>query len=1094
MSDVTALLAEAAWLTRLARSLVGSDDADDIVQETYAAALRTPPDPDRPARPWLRRVMVNVVRMRHRGRVRRGTREGASTLAEPVRTPEQLLERARVERTLADVVIALEEPLRTTLLLRYREGLTAEAIAAQLALSVATVRRRLSEAVEQLRRGLDERETNKTWRAAFAPFLVGREPSPPWWSVVMAKAASKILLVALALVLLVVGGGVAIRRVTRTPDPGRQPSLASRRPADGVPVGRLAHVFAQPGVRPQPLVGRVTLAEHGFEGAQVRVTHALTREVIAEVTTGSDGGFTVSDIPSGAMVVSASTKDRTAMPVTVDMRSPAARGQTIELRLIACLHVRGIVSDGSGAPIAHARVAPEVSQVPFADTDALGHYEVCARPGLQTLRFSASGYNSVVVDIAFSGDSIQDATLLPEAVIAGVVVDTDNRPVANAAITVDPHALTSTRSALVVARSAPDGTFRISGVAPGRGEIYAEAPSLMSRRVELVLGAGETREGLILHLDHAPRLTGTVSDSHGQKQSGASIGLRIGSTLREGLAVSQADGSFVIERVPKGTHSIVIANYEVSGPREVTIGSTDVAVQITADALPFITGIVTRGGAPLPNAVLQCPWHDDVSGAPVSDGHGAFSCPLSVEGPFSVYASDDQGRFGSVDGTWTRGKTLMPLTIEVDQAGAICGTVSDPSGAKLRGIRVVAENPTVVDSGESTSDDAGTYCIRQLRNEGTFEITVWSGGQKIAPDSPLPRVTLAKGQATLPIVVASPDQEIAGLIVDDVGAPVPDASIRASAEAYSSSSAEVAVADSSGRFAIHRLAAGSYRVLATARDGASKTVNATAGTRDLTIVLDRAGSVEGTLVGFAHQPSILGISMGTHQDAVAFELDGDHFRAHGLPPGIYSISASTNGHEADSVSVAVDAGKVTTVTLTSRGNASLDGHVVDWLTKRPVPNARCAPPLPRSGDKFGVFMRAFEIERATDAGGAFHFDDVTAGEISIPCDAGTTHATRIGTIVAGSKAQLDVFVAFPKSGGGDIGNLEWTSRTMLNVQPNAAKAGLQVGDVVIGLDNQPVELLDGGTIHAVISNHPVGSQLSIAVRRGAMVIPLEITL
>lgn len=90
MSDVTALLAEAAWPTRLARSLDGNNDADDIVQETYVAVLRTPPDPDRPPRPWLRRVMVNVVRMRQRGRTRRDARETASPIADPVRTPERL--------------------------------------------------------------------------------------------------------------------------------------------------------------------------------------------------------------------------------------------------------------------------------------------------------------------------------------------------------------------------------------------------------------------------------------------------------------------------------------------------------------------------------------------------------------------------------------------------------------------------------------------------------------------------------------------------------------------------------------------------------------------------------------------------------------------------------------------------------------------------------------------------------------------------------------------------------------------------------------------------------------------------------------------
>ena len=128
MPDVAEILGEAEWLTRLARSLTGSAaDADDVVQDTFVAALRSPPDPDRPVRPWLRRVATNIVRMRHRGRVRRDARDQViDQIIEPTPTPEQLLARARVERTLTDLVLALEEPYRTTILLRYREGLTAE--------------------------------------------------------------------------------------------------------------------------------------------------------------------------------------------------------------------------------------------------------------------------------------------------------------------------------------------------------------------------------------------------------------------------------------------------------------------------------------------------------------------------------------------------------------------------------------------------------------------------------------------------------------------------------------------------------------------------------------------------------------------------------------------------------------------------------------------------------------------------------------------------------------------------------------------------------------------------------------------------------
>lgn len=176
MPDVAKILGEAEWLTRLARSLTGSAaDADDVVQDTFAAALRSPPDPDRPVRPWLRRVATNIVRMRHRGRVRRDAREAMiDQITEPTPTPEQLLARARVERTLTDLVLALEEPYRTTILLRYREGLTAEAIAKRDRVPAGTVRRRLKTAIDRLRAGMDERESSKTWRAAFAPFLAMR--------------------------------------------------------------------------------------------------------------------------------------------------------------------------------------------------------------------------------------------------------------------------------------------------------------------------------------------------------------------------------------------------------------------------------------------------------------------------------------------------------------------------------------------------------------------------------------------------------------------------------------------------------------------------------------------------------------------------------------------------------------------------------------------------------------------------------------------------------------------------------------------------------------------------------------------------------
>ena len=111
-ADISALLSEAQWLTRLARSLTrDAAEADDVVQETYAAALRSPPDSDRPPRPWLRRVLVNAIRMRHRGQSRRiANEEVTEQIREPARTPDELLERARIEQKLNDLVLELDQP------------------------------------------------------------------------------------------------------------------------------------------------------------------------------------------------------------------------------------------------------------------------------------------------------------------------------------------------------------------------------------------------------------------------------------------------------------------------------------------------------------------------------------------------------------------------------------------------------------------------------------------------------------------------------------------------------------------------------------------------------------------------------------------------------------------------------------------------------------------------------------------------------------------------------------------------------------------------------------------------------------------------
>jgi DNA-directed RNA polymerase specialized sigma24 family protein len=53
-----AILAHGAWLRRLASALAAHEaDANDLMQQTYLAAIESPPPAGRPLRPWLGRVL-----------------------------------------------------------------------------------------------------------------------------------------------------------------------------------------------------------------------------------------------------------------------------------------------------------------------------------------------------------------------------------------------------------------------------------------------------------------------------------------------------------------------------------------------------------------------------------------------------------------------------------------------------------------------------------------------------------------------------------------------------------------------------------------------------------------------------------------------------------------------------------------------------------------------------------------------------------------------------------------------------------------------------------------------------------------------------
>lgn len=167
--SLDSLLAHRAFVRGLAHALVRDpSEADDIEQETWLAALRRPPTGEN-VRGWL----GSVVRRQAARRARRESRlRDRARRAAPIKDgedPRAVL--ARVETTQAAIraVLALDDPYRTVLLLRYHEGRTPTEIAVTTGVPLETVRTQLRRGLQRVRAKLDTRHDSRAqWTALLA--------------------------------------------------------------------------------------------------------------------------------------------------------------------------------------------------------------------------------------------------------------------------------------------------------------------------------------------------------------------------------------------------------------------------------------------------------------------------------------------------------------------------------------------------------------------------------------------------------------------------------------------------------------------------------------------------------------------------------------------------------------------------------------------------------------------------------------------------------------------------------------------------------------------------------------------------------------
>ena len=173
------MLRDMGWARALANSLVRDGSvAEDLVQEACLAALSHVGTGERwRGRSWLAVVLRNAARALARGQAHRRDRERVAARSEALPSSAELVERMECQRVLAEAVTALDEPIRSTLILRYGDELSAGEIARRQGVDEATVRRRIQRGLERLRADLDRRfgggeAGRRAWASALVPKYV----------------------------------------------------------------------------------------------------------------------------------------------------------------------------------------------------------------------------------------------------------------------------------------------------------------------------------------------------------------------------------------------------------------------------------------------------------------------------------------------------------------------------------------------------------------------------------------------------------------------------------------------------------------------------------------------------------------------------------------------------------------------------------------------------------------------------------------------------------------------------------------------------------------------------------------------------------
>ncbi|MFI5181677.1 MAG: carboxypeptidase regulatory-like domain-containing protein [Thermoanaerobaculia bacterium] len=557
-------------------------------------------------------------------------------------------------------------------------------------------------------------------------------------------------------------------------------------------------------------------------------------------------------------------------------------------------------------------------------------------------------------------------TLLPAASLSGRVIDSKTlRGIPRAKVEVRQG------SSVKTARSAADGSYRITPLLPRSIRISADEPRYVPLRRNVEITSGETKK-LDAPLVLGASLTGRVTDENGQPVAGAQGALvPIGETglaafMRQVRASASAplfrtatDGTFRASRLmPGASQRLTVAHPEFAsstlGGLTLVSGQTTANVSVVLRHGAAITGVVhDKDGNPLEGAEAEVQ-----QGMGFRGGRGGAALQMNIlsgaGGPRQRPAvkTGADGRFeirGLTPGDYTlwlrksgfASERIDPvkvpeegspeaLSVTLDPGAAISGVVRQKSGTPAEGWSVVSSEAGTSALGPrargnlSPTGSDGLFVLDGLKPGQPYDLQLF-GGPGLGP---------SKKNVIPPIdgveIVVSGTGRIAGRAVDaQTGRPIPEYAVL-------------------------------YEPERSGGGGVFRIVNRLAGQR---------------LTGMGEKTEI-------RSDDGTFQLDD-------VPPGTWSVVVEAKGYQpARAGNVVVEeGGTVRDVEIKVSLGAALKGRVLDATTGQPVAGAMVMHGSAGAGAGAGplaaIASTSPEDEVATDADGAFALEGLVPGKVSL---------------------------------------------------------------------------------------------------------------